>query len=54
MDIKAVAGSRAATNPSYVLRFLNLGYTPISNSVGELAVVSLSFPTTGVVTRLAS
>jgi hypothetical protein len=33
---------------------LNLGYSPVSNSVGELAVVSLSFPTTGFITRLTS
>lgn len=53
MDIK-VGSARSATAPSYVLRFLNLSYSPVSNSVGELAVVSLSFPTTGVVTRLTS
>jgi hypothetical protein len=54
MDIKPTSSARSATNPSYVLRFLNLGYTPISNGVGELATVSLSFPTTGVVTRLTA
>jgi hypothetical protein len=54
MDIRPTSAVRSATNPSYVLRFLNLGYSPISNGVGELATVSLSFPTTGVVTRLAA
>jgi hypothetical protein len=54
MDIRPTSAARSATNPSYVLRFLNLGYTPISNGVGELATVSLSFPTTGVITRLTS
>lgn len=54
MDIRSTSASRSATNPSYVLRFLNLGYAPFSNGVGELATVSLSFPTTGVVARLTS
>jgi hypothetical protein len=54
MDIRATSSARSATNPSYVLRFLNLGYSPISNGVGELATVSLSFPTTGLIARLTS
>lgn len=54
MDIKATSAARSATNPSYVLRFLNLQYTPLAGSVGELATMSLTFPTTGVVGRLAS
>lgn len=54
MDIKPTASARSATNPAYVLRFLNLSYQPIANSVGELATVSLTFPTTGRVARLTS
>lgn len=54
MDIKPTSSARGATNPSYVLRFLNLSYQPIGNSVGELAVMSLTFPTTGRVARLSS
>jgi hypothetical protein len=54
MDIRPTSSARSATNPSYVLRFLNLGYSPISSGVGELATVSLSFPTTGLIARLTS
>ena len=54
MDIKPTSASRSATNPSYVLRFLNLSYQPIANSVGELATMSLTFPTTGRIARLTS
>lgn len=54
MDVRPTSAARSAANPSYVLRFLNLGYSPISNGVGELATVSLTFPTTGVITRLTA
>ena len=54
MDIMPTNSARAATNPSYVLQFLNLDYKPITGSVGDLAVVQLSFPTTGQVARLTS
>ena len=54
MDIKPTSAARGATNPSYVLRFLNLGGSIVGGSVGSLALKTLSFPTTGVVTRLTS
>ena len=54
MDIKPTSAARSATNPSYVLRFLNLGGSIVGGSVGSLAIKTLSFPTTGVVTRLTS
>jgi hypothetical protein len=54
MDIRPTSASRSATNPSYVLRFLNLGGSIVGGSVGTLAVKGLTFPTTGVVTRLTS
>ena len=54
MDIKPTSAARSATNPSYVLRFLNLGGKMIGGAVGELAARSLSFPTTGFVSRLTA
>lgn len=54
MEIRPQTAARSATNPAYVLRFLNTSYTPLSGSVGDLASISLTFPTTGVVGRLTS
>jgi hypothetical protein len=55
MDIKATSSARSATNPSYVLRFLNLGGKPMGGGVGQLARTGTwTFPTTGLVQRLTS
>jgi hypothetical protein len=54
MDIRPTSSARSATNPSYVLRFLNLGGSIVGGSVGSLALKTLTFPTTGVVSRLTS
>jgi hypothetical protein len=54
MDIKPTSAARGTTNPSYVLRFLNLGGKVLGGSVGALAEKSLSFPTTGVISRLTA
>ena len=54
LDIKPTSSARSATNPSYVLRFLNTGGKVTGGSVGELPTRSLSFPTTGIVARLTS
>jgi hypothetical protein len=53
-DIKATSSSRGSTNPSYVMRVLNLGGSIMSGAVGSVAVKSFTFPTTGLVQRLAS
>jgi hypothetical protein len=37
-----------------VLLFLNLGGSIVGGSVGSLALKTLTFPTTGVVSRLTS
>jgi hypothetical protein len=55
MDIKPTAAARSATNPSYVLKWWNLGYRLVGGSVGELAVSSgMNFPVDGRVGRLTS
>ena len=54
MDVKPTNAARLATNPSTAMQVLNLGYNPVAGKVGDLAVVSLQFPTTGQVARLAS
>lgn len=54
LDVKASSASRAATNPSYVFAWLPLNYTILSGSVGDLATISLQFPSTGRYARLTS
>jgi hypothetical protein len=49
--ITPTSGSVSATNPSYTAVCLVNQYTPFASSVGDLATVSVSFPTTGTVTR---
>lgn len=54
LDIKPASGARSATNPSHVLQFLLSNYTPLSNSVGQIATVQFTFKTSGVVKALTS
>ena len=54
IDIKPTSSARAATNPSYVAAWLNMGGDPIQGSVGDLAVVTYTFPFTGRFHRLTS
>lgn len=54
MDVKPTNSSRDSTNPSTVFQFKNLNYNPVAGTVGDLAVVSLTFPFTGQVARLTS
>ena len=54
VDIKPTNAARGTTNPSTVLSVVNLGYNPVSGSVGDLAVVSLTFPITGKPGRLTA
>jgi len=53
-DVKPTSSARGSTNPSYVMRVLNLGGTIMTGSVGDVATKTYSFPTTGVITRLTS
>lgn len=41
----------SATNPSYTATCLVNKYQPFASSVGDLATLSVSWPTTGTVTR---
>ena len=52
--LKATSGSVSATNPSYSGSILVNQHIPISNAVGELATSSVSFPTSGTITRATS
>ena len=49
--ITPTSAAVSATNPSYTAVCLVNQYTPFASSVGDLATVSVSFPTTGTVTR---
>lgn len=53
-DIKSTSASRSSTNPSYVMRVLNLGGTIMSGEVGAVAQKTFTFPTTGLIQRLTS
>ena len=52
--LKATSGSVSATNPSYSGSILVNQHIPVANAVGELATMSVSFPTSGTVTRATS
>jgi len=52
--LKADAGSVGATNPSYSGSVLVNQHQPVANGVGELASFSVSFPTSGTITRATS
>ena len=49
--ITPTSSAVSATNPSYTALCLVNQYTPFASSVGDLATVSVSFPTSGTVTR---
>ena len=52
--VKADAGSTSATNPAYSGNVLVNQHLPLSNAVGELATMSVAFPTSGTITRATS
>jgi hypothetical protein len=45
------SSSVSATNPSYTTNCLVNQYSPYSSSVGDIATISVSWPTTGTVSR---
>ena len=49
--IVPTSSSVSATNPSYTTNCLVNQYQPFASSVGDIATVSVSWPTTGTVTR---
>jgi hypothetical protein len=48
---KATSAATSATNPEYQGSILINSHVPIDGSVGDLAKVKVSWPTTGAVTR---
>lgn len=54
IDIRPTSAARSATNPSYVAAWVSTSYQPITGSVGELAVITLTMPMTGLPARLES
>lgn len=49
--IKPNGTTVSATNPSYTANVLVNAYSPISGSIGDLSSFSVTWPTTGSVTR---
>lgn len=49
--ITPTSATVSATNPSYTLVALCNAYQPFASSVGDLATLSVSWPTSGTVTR---
>lgn len=49
--IKPQGTATSATNPSYSAQCLINAYSPISGSIGDLSSFSVTWPTTGTVTR---
>jgi len=45
------SGSVSATNPSYTGTFSVVAYSPVASNVGDLATLSVSWPSAGTVTR---
>lgn len=49
--VTPTSSSVSATNPSYTATCLVNKYQPFASSVGDLATLSVSWPTTGTITR---
>ena len=49
--IKPNGTATSATNPSYTALCLINSYSPISGSIGDLSSFSVTWPTTGTITR---
>lgn len=50
-EVRADQAAVGASNPKYTGNVLIKGWNPITGSVGDDATVSVSFPTSGAVTR---
>jgi hypothetical protein len=50
-EARADQGAASTSNPKYTGSILINGWNPITGSVGDEATVSMSFPTSGAVTR---
>lgn len=49
--IVPTSGSVTSTNPSYTAVCLVTAYSPFASSVGDIATLSVTWPTSGTVTR---
>jgi len=49
--IKPQGSAVSATNPSYTVTALINNYTPVAGSIGDLSSFSVTWPTSGTVTR---
>lgn len=49
--IKPLGATAGTGNPSYTQTVLINGYQPVNGSVGDLASFSITWPTTGAITR---
>ena len=49
--IKPTSATVSSTNPAYTAVSLVTAYSPYSSSVGDIATLSVTWPTTGTVTR---
>lgn len=49
--IKPTSGTTTATNPSYTFLANVVQYSPFASSVGDIATLSVTWPTSGTVTR---
>ena len=49
--VKPTSGTVSATNPAFTAVALVVTYSPFSSSVGDIATTSVTWPTTGTVTR---
>ena len=52
--VKPTSDSVSATNPSYSGNILINQHIPVGNAVGELATMSVAYPTSGTITRATS
>jgi len=49
--IAPTSGTVTATNPSYTATCLVNSYSPFASSVGDIATLSVTWPTSGTITR---
>lgn len=49
--IQSASGTVTATQPKYTAECLVTQYSPFASSVGDIATLSVTWPTTGTVTR---
>lgn len=49
--VKPTSGTATSTNPSYTAECLVTQYSPFASSVGDIATLSVTWPTSGTVTR---